>query len=222
MKSRALYRVGASGLKARGVLAVHPAGSVFDESRDSGRSGPGETNRSAFEPAIVVAGFVPADLARLSAVPIGRLTSYIEVRYHAKLRRELPELVELSRNVERDHLENPSWPRGLAMLLRDMEEAAADHITKEEQILFPMIRSGRGAGAAGPVQAMEREHYDDGRALAQLRDLTSGLVAPPGACAAWQGLYVRLRSFSYELVEHMYIEDNILFPRALCGDVEAS
>jgi regulator of cell morphogenesis and NO signaling len=222
MKSRTLRDVEAPRQRARGALAIHSAGSESGASSGSGGFESGNPSVVVVEPAILVAGSAAVDLERLAELPIARLTSYIEVRYHAKLRRELAELVALSRNVERDHANTPSWPRGLAKLLHEMEEAAADHLAKEEQILFPMIRSGRGAGASGPVHAMEREHGDDGRALARLRDMTSGLVAPPGACTGWQQLYLWLRRFSDELVEHMYIEDNILFPRALCGDVEAS
>jgi len=161
-----------------------------------------------------------ADLAPLAEIPLVQLTFLIEARYHATQRKDLRELVELAGRVERVQAGNRSWPKELGRLLQEIEEATADHLAKEEQVFFPMIRSGCGAGASGPVQTMEREHEDDGRARARLRDLTSGLVAPPGADTAWRALYLRLQGFSDELMEHMYVEDKILFPRALCGDLE--
>jgi regulator of cell morphogenesis and NO signaling len=62
---------------------------------------------------------------------------------------------------------------------------------------------------------MEDEHVDHSRSLARLREVTADLTAPPEACTTWQALYLRLRRLSDELMEHIHLENNILFPRAL-------
>jgi regulator of cell morphogenesis and NO signaling len=173
------------------------------------------------EMSILAADPGPTDLTRLTDLPVAELTSLIEARYHARLRTEFPELMALADKVERVHGEKASCPKGLGRLLRDMHEATLDHLAKEEQILFPMIRSGYGAHATGPVQVMEREHEDHGRALGQLNELTSGFVPPAEACTTWKALYLRLKTFSDEFMEHIHVENNILFPRALCEGVEA-
>ena len=54
------------------------------------------------------------------------------------------------------------------------------HMAKVEQILFPMIRQGRGAIAGGPIQVMEAEHESAGAALARLRSLTNDYQVPEG------------------------------------------
>ena len=89
------------------------------------------------------------------------------------------------------------------------------HMMKEEQILFPMIRAGRGREAGGPVAVMEQEHASAGAALQRLRELTNDFQPPEGACATWKGLWAGLADLESELHLHIHLENNILFPRAM-------
>ena len=106
-------------------------------------------------------------------------------------------------------------PRGLRVHLENIHAAVLDHVAKEEQILFPLILSGRGRLAGGPVHVMEQEHQDHGANLGVTRQMTANLTPPPEACATWRALYVRLDAFEAELMDHIHLENNILFPRAL-------
>ncbi len=172
--------------------------------------------------AILANALERGDLTRLADMSLSDLTSLIETRYHARLRADLPELIALASKVERVHREKASCPKGLAGMLRQLEEGALEHLAKEEQVLFPMIRAGYGSRAKGPVEVMEREHEDHGRAFAKLKTLTADFTPPPDACTTWKALYLRLQNFSDEFMEHIHLENNILFPRALCEEVEAS
>jgi regulator of cell morphogenesis and NO signaling len=89
------------------------------------------------------------------------------------------------------------------------------HMQKEEQILFPMIRAGRGRMALMPVQVMEQEHRDHGENLALMRKLASDFVAPEEACNTWRALYLGLAELESELMAHISLENHVLFPRAL-------
>lgn len=148
--------------------------------------------------------------------PLTELVDFIERRYHAGLRADLPVLIELARKVERVHADKPTCPRGLTSHLESMAEAIDDHLAKEEQVLFPIVRAGRGRMAACPVQVMESEHEDHGRSLERLKELTGGFRAPAEACASWNALYTGLARLAEELVEHIHLENNVVFPRALC------
>lgn len=148
--------------------------------------------------------------------PLPALVAHIVDRYHDTLRRELPELCEMAATVEQKHAAKPSCPHGLAMHLHGIHEAVLSHLEKEEGILFPMILAGHGARAGGPIQVMEMEHEEHGANLARTRALTSDLVAPPEACPTWQALYARLRELETDLMDHIALENNVLFPRALC------
>lgn len=149
------------------------------------------------------------------ARPLAELIDFIEGHYHARLRAELPELVRLAEKVEARHADKASCPRGLAAHLAAARQAVVDHLAKEEQILFPLIRSGRGAQAGGPIYVMELEHDDHRESLVGIRRLTADLVAPPEACTTWRALYLRLAEFERELMEHIHLENNVLFRRAL-------
>ena len=63
---------------------------------------------------------------------------------------------------------------------------------------------------------MEQEHEDHGKNLAYVRTLAHDFIAPPESCNTWKALYLRLNRFSDELMEHIHLENNVLFPRALC------
>ena len=153
--------------------------------------------------------------------PLEELIAFIVGRYHVTLRQDLPELVALAEKVERRHAEKPACPRGLAAHLGRVHQAVLEHLDKEEQVLFPMILAGRGKFAAGPVQVMEHEHRDHGVNLNRTRELAHDLVPPDEACTSWQALYLRLGALEAELMEHIHLENNVLFPRALREGWEA-
>lgn len=162
---------------------------------------------------------IEADLAALTpsdaALPqsTGALIDLIVARYHDTHRRELPELIALARRVERVHTDNPDVPTGLAELLATMEAELGDHMAKEENVLFPMMRRGGHPMIAQPIAMMRDEHDDHGEHLEQMDRLTHGGVPPAGACNSWRALYAGTRKLAEDLTEHVHIENNILFPR---------
>lgn len=147
--------------------------------------------------------------------PLDALVEHVLTRYHAAHRAELPRLVDLARKVERVHAARASAPHGLAAFLEELARSLEEHMQKEELVLFPLILDGRGRMAAMPVQAMEREHEDHGRNLERLRALTGGYRAPDEACTTWRALYLGLAELERQLLQHIHLENNVLFPRAL-------
>lgn len=155
---------------------------------------------------------------RWDTKPLPELIDFVLSQYHEPLRADLPALLEAARRVERVHGKKPSCPNGLAMLLERLAAELEQHLAKEEQVLFPAIRSGRrGAPVHMPVRVMMQEHDDHGVNLRHLRELATGYVPPPEACATWRALYAGLDKLERELMEHIHLENNVLFPRALNG-----
>ena len=143
------------------------------------------------------------------------LADRIESYYHAGLRRDLPPLIEAARKVERVHAAKPGVPAGLADVLAGFFDEMQQHMRKEEMILFPMLRRGaRGEGVYMPVRMMESEHDTHREHLAKIRALTDDLRLPPHACATWTALYHGLEHVEAELMQHIHLENNILFSRA--------
>ncbi|WP_409307967.1 iron-sulfur cluster repair protein YtfE [Pectobacterium sp. B1J-3] len=150
--------------------------------------------------------------------PLAEIIDYIIPRFHDRHREQLPELILMAEKVERVHHEKPTCPRGLAAQLTIIYNELSQHMMKEERILFPMIRQGMGANAAAPISVMEHEHDDAGRDVEVVKELTNGVVPPAEACNTWRALYAGINEFIADLMEHIHLENNLLFPRALRGE----
>ena len=153
-----------------------------------------------------------ADATAGSEAPEALITR-IEQRYHATHRRELPELIRLARRVEAVHGDNPHAPHGLADLLEQMAAELEAHMQKEERVLFPLMRQGGHPMIGQPIRVMRAEHDDHGTHLQALEALTRGGVPPEGACNTWRALYAGTRKFADDLMDHVHLENNLLFPR---------
>lgn len=141
------------------------------------------------------------------------LISVIETRYHAVHRQEWPELVRLARRVEVAHKNHPALPSGTAALLERMSVELEDHMQKEERILFPVMRRDDHPMIAQPISVMLAEHDDHGALLRSLEMLTHDFTAPDDACPTWRALYIGAKKLADDLVEHIHLENNVLFPR---------
>lgn len=151
----------------------------------------------------------------VTELPLHEMTAYIVNRYHTDLRRRIPELCFLAEKVERVHAEHESCPHGLANLLNELFKEMQLHMMKEENVLFPLINEGRGHMALMPVKVMTSEHESHGRQLEELHRLTSDFTPPEHACNTWRALYRGLEDLEAELMEHIHLENNVLFQRAL-------
>lgn len=150
------------------------------------------------------------------AAPIhdaAKLTRYIENRYHARHRQQLPPLIKMAEMVEDLHCHDDCVPEGLSQLLGRMIVEMDAHTKKEELILFPAIRSGGGPGIENPIAVMRSDHEEHDREIAEIRRLTRNLDLPEGACSTWKTLYSGLDEFVEDLSEHMRLENDVLFPQ---------
>lgn len=160
-----------------------------------------------------LAGLRRDDTAPLSPDPIA-LIDHILTRYHAVHREQLPELVRMARRVEAVHRDHPEVPHGLAGHLEAMEVELLEHMEKEEQVLFPAIEDGR-ADLLGPITVMRDEHTGHGEHLERLAALTRDHTPPPGACNTWRALYAGTAQLTNDLISHIHLENNVLFPRCV-------
>lgn len=157
----------------------------------------------------------PDSTFKIQDKPLSEITQFIIQRYHDDLRKRIPELIQLAGKVERVHHDHEACPRGLTSLMENLFQEMMMHMMKEEQVLFPLIDSGRGSMAMMPVKVMISEHEGHGRELEEVRRLTSDFTPPADGCGTWRALYNGLEKLEEELMEHIHIENNILFPSAL-------
>ena len=143
--------------------------------------------------------------------PLAEVIEFILTRFHEPLRRDLPDLIERARQVE----SSAARFAGLASHLGQVRLAVESHLAKEEKILFPLIAAGRGTNAMMPIRMMMAEHDDHAQNLRRTRELTHDFSLPADAPAAWRDLFRDLDRLEADLAEHIALEDEVLFTRAL-------
>jgi regulator of cell morphogenesis and NO signaling len=151
------------------------------------------------------------------------LIGHIVDRHHVYLRRELPQIEARVEKVVANHgASNPNLHRVREVFLALRDELMS-HMMKEENILFPFIQqmeAGRPGPScfgtvANPIRMMHFEHDNAGAALAEMRQLTNGFAAPESGCAGFRALMHDLSGLEADLHQHIHLENNLLFPRAL-------
>ena len=148
-----------------------------------------------------------------AAVTPTELIDHILTRYHAVHRVQLPELIRMARRVEAVHRDHPQVPTGLAELLEQAQEELLDHMAKEEEIIFPNLKAGGTAMVAYPIGIMRQEHTSHGEMLEHLMALTNDAQPPAGACNTWRALYAGIAQLGDDLINHIHLENNVLFPQ---------
>jgi len=160
--------------------------------------------------------------------PLSELIAHINGTHHRYVREEIARLTPLMDKVCGKH--GPHHPELLHIqaIFHGLAQELTSHMMKEEMVLFPYVSRMEEAviegepvlpapfgTVANPVAMMEHEHDAAGDALRAMRSATNGYVVPEGACASYQTLYRGLEEFETDLHQHIHLENNILFPRAL-------
>ena len=164
----------------------------------------------------------------LSSYSLYRLIQHVVRVHHSYLRRELPRLSSMAHKLAevRGH-QSPELLR-IDDVLSSLHTVIVNHLEKEEQLLFPYLASmeqgPEKVAATGqahfssitqPIRRMLREHELAKGLLEELRNLTAGFTAPDLACVTHRALFAGLRQFETSLAQHLHVEDDILFPRAI-------
>ncbi len=66
-----------------------------------------------------------------------------------------------------------------------------------------------------PIKMMEADHEEAGEIFRQIAKLTNNYTPPAGACNTYRAFYSNLEEFEQDLHQHVHLENNILFPKAL-------
>lgn len=159
---------------------------------------------------------------------LGELIGHILDNHHVYTKEEMARLEALIDKVIAAHGGNHPELQGIGGLFQQLCADLKPHMFKEEQILFPYIvemeRSALQDRAApfapfgtvnNPVRMMMMEHDTAGDLLRELRALSSNYTVPPDGCISYQTLYQALEAFERDLHQHIHLENNILFPRAI-------
>jgi regulator of cell morphogenesis and NO signaling len=156
------------------------------------------------------------------------LVAHIKNTHHEYTREEMARLVPLLNKVCSVHGKNHPELQQVRASFQNLVQELTTHMMKEEQVLFPYIvrmeetviqkeplLPAPFGSVQNPVTMMEHEHDSAGNALRSMREASCGYMAPGEACISYQTLYKALADFEADLHQHIHLENNILFPRAI-------
>jgi regulator of cell morphogenesis and NO signaling len=159
---------------------------------------------------------------------LANLMAHIVEKHHAYCREELVRLEQLLGSVLRKHGDRHPELRRMQPLFAKMGNDLKQHLLKEEQTLFPMIARLEEAHdrqtapprfpfgtIANPIRMMVLEHDTGERELGEMRKLSSDYSVPADADGEYRDLLQGLRDFEQDMKEHVYLENERLFPSAI-------
>jgi regulator of cell morphogenesis and NO signaling len=156
------------------------------------------------------------------------LIAHITATHHVFVREESPRIEALAAKVVGVHGKNHPELLQVQQIFSALIEELRVHLMKEEQMLFPYVTLMEESTLAGepappamfgtvvnPVRMMMQEHDGAGEALRALRSVTNDYKVPEDACISYRTLYAALEGYEADLHQHIHLENNILFPRAV-------
>lgn len=182
---------------------------------------------------------VRKDLDELDLLPAGEqqdfgswkvdvLADYVVEKHHKYVEGALPMLYELTAKVARVHGERHPELVDIARHFDAVAQELQMHMHKEERMLFPYIGKMAVAHREGtplpppffgavenPIRMMEAEHESAGGEMEEIRRLSADFTPPSDACTSYRVLFAKLHEFEQDLHQHVHLENNILFPKAI-------
>ena len=155
---------------------------------------------------------------------LATLADYIVSVHHDYTKKELPQIFYYLQKVSSKHGDRHSELNEIFEKFLELRDEMEMHMQKEEQILFPRIKELENAiennkrSAASiqiPIAAMEDEHEHAGNLLKEIRNLSNNYNPPPDACTTYRLSFAAFKAFEEDLHQHIHLENNILFPRAI-------
>ena len=169
-----------------------------------------------------IAPLTPGPRASLSEI-----TKEIRNQYHRRARRSLVSLTRMVRMLTTSHAGTQPELHSVREQIEHLTHDLVPHMMREERYLFPYIAAMDGGRLESetvvplfgrvehPLQHLRHDHADDLQVISRLRDLTRNFTPPDSACSGVRKLYSTLGHFALELQEHIDLENNVLFPRAV-------
>lgn len=178
--------------------------------------------------------FAEADQAPMASetqwndAPLSAIVAHIINKYHTAARQEIVRLQPLLEKVASKHGAKHSELLSIKELFTAVAQELYPHMLKEEQFVFPYIQQMEAAVTAQqpispaffgsvqtPIAKLLADHDDAGELTSKIRTLSNNYQAPAEACPSYLGLYRGLEEFERDLHQHVHLENNLLFPKAV-------
>ncbi|MBI2279347.1 MAG: iron-sulfur cluster repair di-iron protein [Bacteroidetes bacterium] len=156
------------------------------------------------------------------------LADYIVNTHHKYVTEANQLIIEYSDKVAKVHGHHYTETVEINHLFHELANELNAHMQKEEHVLFPFIRAIGKAKKEGtplssppfgtiqnPINMMEAEHTGAGDILRKIAELSNNYTPPADACNTYRALYHSLEEYQNDLFQHIHLENNILFPKAV-------
>jgi regulator of cell morphogenesis and NO signaling len=152
------------------------------------------------------------------------LIDHIVSTHHAYTKKELAQIHAYLQKVATKHGDRHNELYAIFETFSSLREELEQHMMKEELILFPRIKAlenfavnndQRIMNIQMPIVVMEDEHEKAGNLLSEIRNYTDNFTPPADACTTYRLSFAALQAFETDLHQHIHLENNILFPRAV-------
>lgn len=160
------------------------------------------------------------------------LIDYIVKTHHTYVTNNLGLLLDYTEKVADAHGEIHPEVIRIKSLTKSLVDELGPHLQKEERILFPLIKQlleikannekVSRMGVQSPIHVMNMEHEKAGEILMEIAGLSNDFSTPEGACNTFIAMYAKLKEFQDDLFQHIHLENNILFPKAILLEEELS
>lgn len=156
------------------------------------------------------------------------LIDHIQNVHHTYVEENIPLVLQYSNKVAKVHGHHYKEVVAINNLFHTVAQELAAHMKKEELILFPFVKQLVKAEKEGskvkvphfgtvnnPIAMMEDEHENAGDIFKEIKQLSNNYTPPENACNTFKALYAKLDEFEQDLHQHIHLENNILFPKAI-------
>lgn len=160
--------------------------------------------------------------------PTDLLIDYIEKTHHRYVEEKSAVLLSFLYKLCKVHGYNHPELFEINELFKGCASELAQHMKKEELILFPFIKKMENAIRTGqaieepyfgtvenPIAMMQEEHLTEGERFVKIAALTNKYITPSDACNTYKVTFSMLQEFEEDLHKHIHLENNILFPKAM-------
>ena len=157
------------------------------------------------------------------------LADYILNVHHSYLKKALSETKEQVKKFLDGHREKFPELEEIEVIINRFMKEIPPHMKQEEDIFFPYIKQiyhahkNRESYAKLLIRTlrkpledvMQKEHETTGANLNKLRAITNNYTPSGNACITHKITFAKLKELDKDLVQHIHLESNILFPKAI-------
>ena len=160
--------------------------------------------------------------------PLDLLADYIQKKHHKYVEEKILEIKPYLSKICSVHGNNHPELHKINEHFVAAAGELAQHMKKEELILFPYVRkmvkafeekadvnAPQFGTIQNPIHRMMDEHTTEGERFREIESLSNNYTPPQDACNTYKVTFALLKEFEQDLHLHIHLENNILFPKAI-------